>query len=252
LDSYGDNYRLYRDSIAASRRGFDVYSTSAHNIFIDLAATGGVFLLLAFVIFTLYVTAAGFTELKKSGFKNFETTTLVALWIGFLAQLIISINVSSVSIWGFFVAGLIVRTRVNSKDSAVIVNKTSKRSSVSKNRQSQRIKFIVAPLFMVIVFPLLLRDIQLADAISNSSKDKLISATTSWPQSCFYLAKTEEALSQVEDFTNSLSVSKESVRLNSKCFDSWRHIFENPTATELEKSEAQKKILKLDPNLKPD
>ena len=252
LDSYGDNYRLYRDSVAANRRGLDLYSTSAHNIYLDLASTGGVFLLLAFIGLNLFVFIAGFSTLKGVKFRNVELIVLMTAWIGFQAQLFISINVSSVAIWGFVISGLIVRESLKIGPDQSILNHRGKanQSKVFVNRSVYRM--ILLPLFAAMVFPLLLRDIQLASSISNSSKDQLIAATTSWPQSCFYLAKTEEALSDVDDYVSSLAVSEKSVLLNSKCFDSWRHIYENPITSEANKLVAIKKMYELDPNLTKD
>jgi len=249
LDSYGDNYRLYRDSIAANRRGLDLFSTSAHNIYLDLAATGGIFLLLAFVVFNLFVFSFGFIKLKNSDFKNVDLIVLMVLWIGFQAQLIISINVSSVAIWGFVASGLIVREGLLSETKNVAVNRNGKLQISATRRRTGIYRLILLPVFMALVFPLLLRDVQLASAISNSSKEQLVGATTSWPQSCFYLAKTEEALSEIKDFPSSLAVSDKSVSLNPKCFDSWRHIYENPTSSKAQIAEARKRMMKLDPNL---
>ena len=246
LDSYGDNYRFYRDSISANRRGLDLYSTSAHNIYLDLASTGGIFVIFTFLTFSLSILFVGFISLKKSKFKSIDMAVLLVLWLAFQAQLLISINVSSVAIWGFVIGGLIVRNKLTSGE----VQKS--KNSVQKSqilRKSNLYKLVFVPLFMFMVFPLLLRDIQLARAISNSSKDNLIAATTSWPTSCYYLAKTEEALSQVQDFPSSLSVSKRSVSINSKCFDSWRHIYDNPEASEVEKEGAWERMKELDPNL---
>lgn len=247
LDSYGDNYRLYRDSVAANRRGLDIYSTSAHNIYLDLASTGGVFLLLAFIGLNLFVFITGFSALKRMNFRNIELIVLMTLWVGFQAQLLISINVSSVAIWGFVISGLVVRESFRIGLDQSSLNHRGKANWYKVLGNSGAYRLILLPLFVAMVFPLLLRDVQLANSIS--SKDKLIAATTSWPQSCFYLAKTEEALSEVDDFVSSLEVSEKSVLLNPKCFDSWRHIYENPVTSESNKLTAWKKMLELDPNL---
>ena len=249
LDSYGDNYRRYRDLVAANRRGLDIYSTSAHNIYIDLAATGGIFLLGTFILFSSLISYLMVVNLRRSKFKNPENVLLAILWIGFQLQLIISINVSSVAIWGFAVAGLIVyksrASETRPSDSLVVKGKKPVRVHSVLSLRMISILFINVSL----VAPLLLRDVQLANAITAASSIRLQQVATSWPQSCLYLAKTEEALSDVEYFSDSLSVSEKSVSLNPKCFDSWRHIYENPSASNVKKEGAWKKMLELDPNL---
>lgn len=249
LDSYGDNYRAYRDVVAANRRGLDVYSTSAHNIYVDLAATGGIMLLTTFISFSLFITIVMISNLRRSNFTNPEQVLLAVLWIGYQLQLIVSINVSSVAIWGFVVAGLIVYSAVDLEKNVSLGSNPKAKSPKKNYSLFSGFTILVLTLNISLVAPLLLRDVQLASAISASSSIQLQKVTTSWPQSCFYLAKTEEALSQIQDFSSSLAVSEKSVSLNSKCFDSWRHIFENPTSSEETKAFAWNRMLELDPNL---
>ena len=47
LDSYGDWYRFARTEVAALRRGPDVTSNSAHDVFLDISSNGGFLLLIA-------------------------------------------------------------------------------------------------------------------------------------------------------------------------------------------------------------
>lgn len=49
LDSYGDWYRAERTVEATLRRGPSTVSNAAHNVFIDIAATVGIFALLAYI-----------------------------------------------------------------------------------------------------------------------------------------------------------------------------------------------------------
>ena len=49
LDAYGDYYRAERTLAATLRRGPSTVSNAAHNVFIDIAATAGIFALLAYL-----------------------------------------------------------------------------------------------------------------------------------------------------------------------------------------------------------
>jgi O-antigen ligase len=108
LDSYGDYFRMYRDTIAANRRGLDVFSNSAHNIFIDLAATGGIVLLLSYLSIVGLVVFSVLRTFKSSTDVSLEFKILVILWIAFNMQTLISINVPSLAIWGWIFSGLIL------------------------------------------------------------------------------------------------------------------------------------------------
>ena len=55
LDSFGNWYSFYRSSIAATRHGPDIVTNSAHNIFLDYAASGGIFLLCSYLLLCFLV-----------------------------------------------------------------------------------------------------------------------------------------------------------------------------------------------------
>ena len=103
--------------------------------------------------------------------------------------------------------------------------------------------------FALAVFPILYRDYQLAQAIASPSGPSLQSVTTSWPRSCFFMAKAEEAYTDAGDSATSLAISLQSIENNDNCFNSHRHIYENPMASTEQKDLAFKKMRDLDPLL---
>jgi hypothetical protein len=63
------------------------------------------------------------------------------------------------------------------------------------------------------------------------------------------MAKAEEAYTEAGDPVTSLAISLQSIENNSRCFNSHRHIYENPTASPKQKSVAFKNMRELDPLL---
>jgi O-antigen ligase len=54
LDSFGDKYRIYREIEAIQSRGTAMFGTNnAHNTFLQLGATGGIFLLITYLALVL-------------------------------------------------------------------------------------------------------------------------------------------------------------------------------------------------------
>lgn len=107
MDSYGDYYREFRDSIATTRTGPQRTSNTAHNIFLDVSTGAGlltsilfmgVFVLAAFRVKKLY-TQRTITE---------EGVRLAALCFGFLIYWLISINQIGFTVWGFIFLGLLL------------------------------------------------------------------------------------------------------------------------------------------------
>ena len=107
LDNYGNFYMQARDSKTISRDASGM-ADAAHNVFIDFAANGGVILFATYVALILYTLLCARKVLQNS--KGFDPllATLIAIWIGYIAQSVISINQLGVAVWGWIFAGLII------------------------------------------------------------------------------------------------------------------------------------------------
>ena len=248
LDSYGDHYRQYRDSTAANRRGLDMYSDSAHNLLIDLVANGGLILLAAYILLNLVVLYSVYGNLRQNNSRNMEGFALPVVWLAFQIQTLISINVSSLAIWGWIASGLLISKNYNTADAAKDQSTGRKKLKTGKTRNG--FSAIALPaVFVLAVFPILLRDYQIAQAIASPKGPSLQTVTTSWPKNCFFMAKAEEAYTEAGDPVTSLAISLQSIENNSRCFNSHRHIYENPTSSPEQKTVAFKNMRELDPLL---
>lgn len=248
LDSYGDYYRQYRDATAGQRRGLDLYSDSAHNLLIDLASTGGLLLLISYLALNALVIRSIIKIYKVSSVIKMESFALPIVWIAFQVQTLISINVSSLAIWGWLAAGLLIS--VGNHSSGELPSKVAGKGRMAKSKSSFEIQTIsLASAFLVLVFPLLLKDVQIGSAVKSTNATELKQAVTSWPRSCYFMAKAEEAYTNAGGFDLSLEISMKSIESNPKCFASWRHISENPIASSVQKQQALKKMSSLDPLL---
>ena len=84
LDSYGDWYRASRTLAATIRRGPSTVSNAAHNVFIDIGATAGIFALIAY----LAVVFLGFQAMRSIGkdlhphltFRKNRTSSSISTW----------------------------------------------------------------------------------------------------------------------------------------------------------------------------
>ncbi len=246
LDSYGDNYRQFRDATAGQRRGLDVYSDSAHNLLIDLAATGGLLLLISYLFINFLVVISISRTMKASVQLKVESLALPIIWLTFQIQTLISINVSSLAIWGWITAGLILSQSTVSDSVTSNVGRGRVKKGKSKNGLVAATLTIV---FVLFVFPLLRSDLRLGSALKSTDSNDLISAVTSWPRSCYLMAKAEEAYSEAGAPDLALQISLKSVESNPRCFDSWRHISENPNVDADQRNQALAKMRSLDPLL---
>jgi O-antigen ligase len=246
LDSYGDYYRMYRDATAANRRGLDVVSDSAHNLFIDLAATGGIFLLVGYLLILGLVSLSILTAFKGGPKVTLEYKTLIVLWLAFNLQTLISINVPALSIWGWMFSGLI------------LAYGKPWNSSVQNNRP-RRSKRIVQDITLLtaisclslvsITAPLVARDIKLANAFRENQYSQMIEALLVFPQNANQMARVALAYQKLGNDEGALNLAKLAISVNPNSPKAWEILFDSRFTNPVEKSIAKKELNYRDPFL---
>ncbi len=131
LDSYGDWYRELRGPTATLRTGPDRITNTAHNIYLDLSASGGFPLLLAFGILLAFAARASYLVLRRSTSFSTYFTALLACWIAYLVQAAVSINQIGVGIWGWLFTGAIIGYEYSTRETASHNSKDLKKSKKS-------------------------------------------------------------------------------------------------------------------------
>ena len=128
LDRYGAYFRQYRDATQSLRRGPGLVSNAAHDIPIQLAATGGILLLLAYVALTIFIAIRGLIALKRTqGAQQILVGTIFAAWIAYLAQSLISIDNLAIAIWGYILGGAVIGISITSQSSTKTKSSTPQR-----------------------------------------------------------------------------------------------------------------------------
>ena len=116
IDRYGDYYREFRDVSSALRLGPSSVAYYAHNNFLQLLATGGIFLFFLYLTTIVIVLIASFKAFKKSDAKDKKIVAAIfTLWISFQAQSLVSINQVSLAVTGWVFAGALVAIGLNSE-----------------------------------------------------------------------------------------------------------------------------------------
>jgi hypothetical protein len=153
IDSYGNYFRLYRDSDFGVKYGYDLTSNNAHNVPIQMFATGGLLvglLYIAILFFVIYSFIKGFKKLEGNEF-NFACGAFAA-WIAFQSQSIVSIDNIGMTIWGWILGGLILA--LTKPESLVAQTQTSNpkiKTSKSSVNLSLRPVFVGASLLLILI-----------------------------------------------------------------------------------------------------
>jgi O-antigen ligase len=134
IDRYGIYFKQFREVGYPLKNGFEVTSSNAHNTFIQLFATAGVFVGTFYLLITLYVFLSGLKLLKRCE-KNQQNVVLglLASWLGFQAQSLISIDNIGISVWGWLLGGSILGLSFITKDEIDKANFTKNKKSVDIN-----------------------------------------------------------------------------------------------------------------------
>ncbi len=173
LDRYGAYFRQYRDATQVLRRGPDLVSNAAHDVPIQLAATGGIFVLVAFLAVTFFIFWRGVIALRSTtGVNQIVVATFFGAWIAYEAQSLISIDNVGIAIWGWILGGVVVALSKPSVSDAVagkaLSKGKSKKQVVAKSAESLAQPFVSGALFVLglaLCFPMYLSDSSLHNVL---------------------------------------------------------------------------------------
>ena len=172
LDRYGANFNQYKDSQFVVERGFELMSSNAHNIFIQIFATGGIFLGITYLSILLYVSYIGLSGIKRlKGDRRVLLTGVYAAWLAYLAQGVVSIENIGMAVWGWVLGGAIVGMSKFKTDNQA-TNSGSKKAAQP----------ILSMLFLIIAIVFVFN---LSTGESNTMKAQLLynpNSTTSSPE----------------------------------------------------------------------
>jgi O-antigen ligase len=135
LDSYGDWYRRTRTLEATLRRGPEVTSNAAHNVLLDFSSNGGFPLVIIYLALMVLVVISAIKLLKRSTGFDPAIAGLIAVWIAYQAQSIISLNQLGLAVWGWIISGLIIGYEINTREKEVPIEV---RPPVSKGRNLKK------------------------------------------------------------------------------------------------------------------
>lgn len=245
MDSYGDWYRFSRSLEATTRRGPDVVSNSAHNVFLDISSNGGFMLLLCYLIIFGLVVRSIFRLRVKLYEYDVLAVGLVVVWFAYVIQSVISINQIGLAVWGWVIGGVIVGYSKYADPEKPRKNITAEPKVSSK---LYSVALMAAFIGLAISIWPLTKDSGFRKSLTSRSITQVENAAARFPLTSFHFDYASSAFAGNEIFENSLKMAKNSVEVNPRNFSAWRLIFLSPIATEQERRNALENLRLLDPN----
>ena len=248
LDSYGDWYRFSRTEAAALRRGPDVTSNSAHNVFLDISSNGGFLLLGAYLLIMGLIVRSGLRVLRKS--KDFDAVGvgLVSAWLAYVIQSVISINQLGLAIWGWVLGGAIIGYDLY-RDRPV-----APKISVKKGQRPEQVPAAVVLTgtlgivfgFAMSVWPMA-QDMSFRKALESSDGAKIEIAAQEFPRVNYYLVYSAQIFNENKVEDKAMKMARLAIAQNPRDFNGWKMLLANTQLSESERANAIASMKELDP-----
>ena len=262
LDSYGDWYRRARTLEATVRRGPDITSNSAHNVLLDLSSNGGFPLLVIYLFLNALVIRSALRVLRRSTSFDSVFVGIFAVWVGYQAQSIISLNQLGLAVWGWTLSGLIIGWDIYGANSLenenILLGKKKGKSTKEINKLALAPASIVG-IFVGFILGLVMAVPPLAASINyNSARESgkvqiLIDSAYKKPLEATRMGEVAVILNDNKLVKESVKVLTDAAKEFPDYYGTWAVMAELPgvPAEQVEQAKAQMKRLDpLNPNLK--
>jgi O-antigen ligase len=251
MDSYGDWYRRSRTLDATLRRGPEVVSNAAHNVFLDISSNGGFPLLFIYMAIILLVVISAIKVLKRS--KGFDPifAGLVGGWVAFQAQSMISINQIGLAIWGWVLSGLIIGYEINTRGTNAVEPAEKNGRIVSKPVQSSAESvlalFIAFALGVLVGMPPQVASVKYKSALATSNAKIIQEAAYIWPQDPLRMIQVANGLNENKLLSQGLQVAADAVAKFPDNYGVWATLYSMTSATTEQKAKSLAQMKRLDP-----
>jgi O-antigen ligase len=148
LDNYGAFFKEFREVDYSLRFGYEITSTNAHNVFLQLFATGGVLLGTSYLILLSIIAYSGIKLISRSNGDDQKIAVLLFVsWLGVQAQSLISIDNIGIAIWGWLLGGAILGLYRSSLNP--ITTETNGKLGSRKKTEIKLFQAIVSSIFLI-------------------------------------------------------------------------------------------------------
>jgi hypothetical protein len=260
MDAYGDNYRMQRDIQALKTPGVQVVSNSAHNVFLDFFASGGILLLVSYISIVLIAAISLVKIILRKREFDYVFAVLAASWLGYQLQSIISINQIGLAIWGWLLSGALIgyekATRTPDADRLSEKNraKGKKTSAQSQVFSASLLAGLGCILGFILVVPPLSADMSWYQATKSGNLaeiEKTLIPGYLHPQESSRLVNVIGLLENNQLFDLALKYALKATEYNPNNFDSWSALYSVKNSNADQRALALANMKRLDP-LNPD
>jgi O-antigen ligase len=256
FDTYGDWYRRARSETAMILPGPSVITNAAHNVFIDVLASGGFVLFAAYLTIFIIALISIFKVTLRNRSYDALFVALATAWICYNVQALISINQIGLAVWGWLLSGTVIayesatRNAVFSTGDERIIPKRHQ-SFVADTQPGVVLAgvggFIVG---LIIALPPFTADATWRTALRSTDAGTVQAAALKFPMDSSRLATAALLFEDSKLYPQALALARKGVSYNPEYFDAWKVLSYISQSTPEEKAKAIEMMRKLDPRNK--
>jgi hypothetical protein len=246
FDSYGDYFREVRSAQALIAPGPTTVTNSAHNVFIDIFASGGYPLLASYLSIVLLAVIAIYKQSRRS--KQFDPlfVALTAGVVGYLAQSIVSINQIGLAICGWVLFGCVIGYERLNRLVSTGSNSDVKDSNAKSGKAS--VSMVIAGIVgFAIALPPFVTDAQWKSALNRGDGDALIELASKWPRDIYRMTNIVFTLEKNNFADDAVVLARKTVEFNPRSYEAWKLLVQISKSSQEEKIKGVEMMRKLDP-----
>ena len=254
MDSFGDWYRANRGIVSAFRTGTSRTTNSAHNVFLDLAAGGGLLVILPYLTLMILILIMAMKYITKHKDQSPTFTALFVSFIGYNAQALISINQVSVGVWGWIISGGLLGYIISNSDQKKSENSFSKDKSKLKHQKNATLdpkSALAGAVALLIGFLLsflpLKTDIDFRAASNRGDLNSMMRIIKLSSSPATLLSEVQSRAFRAGYLDHSATINKILNERFPRDFGGWLNRFSNPNASAEDQQTSLEKISELDP-----
>ena len=250
MDAFGDWYRRARNPQALISPGPNTVTNVAHNVFIDLLASGGFPLAFLYFLIVSVVSIIAIRLVLKSESFDPILAGIAAIWFCYQIQSLISINQLGLAIWGWLAGGLIVAygklELTNDKKSKLSGKQNSSASVISPGLAM----FVFGAIGFLVSAPPLIADLEWRKFQTTGN---LVQLGKALENSYFAPINSQQIATAVQILDNgnvpelAIKYARIATQFNPDSIDAWRSLYFVKDATNEERVKARREMIRLDP-----
>jgi O-antigen ligase len=250
LDGFGNWYRRSRPQSAIEVNA-SVVSDTAHNIPLDIGSGGGIPLLTLYLMILGLALNAIVKVIKRS--QDFDPifASIVAAWVAYQAQSVISINQLGLGVWGWSLTGLLIGYELNTRgESSESQVKSSGKASKKKEQIPASVLLIAvatAAIGLAVSLPPYLAANKYYKALQSGDGNLLYESAYLKPYDRTRFLYTAQIMAENKLEDRAIQILSDASKLYPDSFEIWQRWAGIPSATPAQITKAKAEMKRLDP-----